>query len=417
MPLVPDSPIRDDQSVHATTTLPVDRAVATRWLNVVSHLDRKYGGLSAIVPQLCSSVDAVGTSSIELAAFCLPSEQFRLTDFPDVSTTYWPVSRTRWLIDKELHNSFYAAVDQVDGVHIHGLWEQSTYIAARAARTLGKPYLISAHGMLDRWALANKKWKKRVYATFSEHANVRRASCLHALTLTEAEDYRRFGATCPIAIIPNAVQIPSYVTSDAFLTAFPKLRGKRIVLFLGRIHFKKGLDILVRSWAKLAKQFPETSLVIAGPDSQGLRRSVEDLVNTQGIADQVLFTGMLDQKAKWSALAAADCFVLPSHSEGFSASVLEAMGMGLPVIVSRQCNIPDVLEFQAGWVIEPEVDDLTSALRWFLNTSSTSNNEMGERGRQLVRTRYNWRSVAGKMSVVYQWLAGGPRPQSVEMVN
>ena len=378
-----------------TLTRVTDAPSASRhWLNVVSHLDPKYGGLSAIVPQLCAAIDADVSTSVELAAFCRPQEDYQPQSYSASSTTYWPAGRLKWLGNKTLDLQFREMVNHTDGVHIHGIWEHSTNLAAQVARSLGKPYIISAHGMLESWALANKRWKKRIYAAVLERTNVRGAACLHALTRAEAQDYRQFGAKGPIAIIPNAVSVSKSMNSDLFLASFPVLRGRRIILFLGRIHFKKGLDILVKSWAAIANKWPDACLVLAGPDSENTQGAVEQLISNYGIANQVIFTGMLDQSLKWSALAAAECFVLPSYSEGLSTSVLEAMGVGLPVIVTRQCNIPDVLEYDTGWQIESNVEELTSALTQFLENSPATNQNIGERGRRLVEQRYNWPSVA-----------------------
>ena len=173
---------------------------SSRWLHVLSHLDPRYGGLSTVVPQLASSMNEQGCAKTELAAFCLPGEAYRAGHVP---TQFWPSSRMAWMKDRSLREKFELTLQSMDGLHIHGLWEQSTVTAARAARRLGKPYVLSAHGMLEPWALQNKRWKKRIYGLFVESENVRRAACLHALTEAEAADYRRFGSKAPIAVIPN----------------------------------------------------------------------------------------------------------------------------------------------------------------------------------------------------------------------
>jgi len=383
-----------------------------RWVNVVSHLDARYGGLSAVVPRLVSSIVATTPFTVDLAAFCVPGEIFSETDYPGISISRWPASRLAWLKRRELTLDFSHQLKDLDGVHIHGLWEQSTTAAVHAARALRKPYILSAHGMLDPWALRNKRLKKVIYAALAEHANVRGAACLHALTHAEVQDYRRFGSTGPIAVIPNGVAIPEQTDPHLFLENFPSLGGTRIVLFLGRIHFKKGLDILVESWAAIAKRWPDARLVLAGPDFEGTRAKIEALVSGHKLNDSVLFTGMLRDEMKWSALAAAESFILPSYSEGLSVSTLEAMGMGRPVIITEQCNLPDVTRFQAGWIIQSNSAAITESLNELLQNSSAINREVGERGRNLVRQRYNWPSVARQMSEVYRWVQSGAAPHS-----
>ena len=320
------------------------------------------------------------------------------------------------LHSNRLRKTFVAYLRGACGLHIHGLWEQSTSAAVSAAREMGVPYVLSAHGMLEPWALASKGLKKLLYAILVERGNVGGAACLHALTRAEADQYVAFGAQCPIVIIPNGVDVPSHVDPALFLGSFPTVAGKRIVLFLGRLHPKKGLDVLLESWALLAPLFPEAQLVIAGPDCEGMQDRLTTFVSQHDLQGSVLFTGMLDGTMKWSALAAAEAFVLPSHSEGLSVSVLEAMGVGLPVIVTTACNLPEVAEYRAGWQIEPTLDRLTSAVSDLLNNSAVQNAEIGTRGAALVQAHFTWATVARQMADVYRWVAGGPRPNNVTLI-
>ena len=385
-------------------------AVRPAWLQVVSHLDPSFGGLSAAVPELASAVAAQGAFRSPIAAFHAPGEPCAAAG---QQVSAWPSSRSVWMRDRSLRQRFAAEVGASSGVHIHGLWEGSTAVAAAAARRAGRPYLLSAHGMLEPWALRNKRLKKQVYAAFAEHRNVRKADCLHALTAAEVEDYRRFGARGPIAVLPNGVSVPPSPGAEPFLVQFPTLRGKRIVLFLGRIHLKKGLDLLIESWSTLARRFPEAHLVLAGPDSEGTRQELERRIALAGIGHAVSFTGMLYGTQKWSALAAAEAFVLPSYSEGLPVSVLEAMGMGLPVIVSTHCHLPEIAEIGAGWEIPSEVEALASVLQELLENSPESNRRRGELGPALVAERFSWESIGRRMNELYLWLQGGPKPSEI----
>jgi glycosyltransferase involved in cell wall biosynthesis len=387
------------------------------WVNVLSHLDPKYGGISTVVPQLGFAMAADGSTRIKLAAFCLPDENYELQGQGRLETTYWPVSRVAWMKQSDLRRRFDNTLRGAEGIHIHGLWEQSTNAAARASRRLRKPYVLSAHGMLEPWALANKGWKKQVYAKLIESRNIDGATCLHALTQAEAQNYRDFGSRAPIVIIPNGVEIPTSVSPELFLSSYPFLRGKRIVLFFGRIHFKKGLDLLVNSWADLAAKWPNAHLVIAGPDSENTRPTIERLVQERSLVDRILFTGMVRRQMKWSCLSAAECFVLPSYSEGLSTSVLEAMGVGLPVIITRYCNLPEVTTVNSGWEIEANQENLSEAILRMLENSTEQNQAIGERGKRLVRERYNWQTVARRMDEIYRWAVTGERPATCEVLE
>ena len=393
---------------------------AGRWIEVMSHIDPKYGGLSAAVPALGHHLNRVAGLKVSLAAFCLPRETFTPTGYDDRNVSFWPAERTAWLRDAfgvQTNSRFAEVVRQCDGVHIHGLWERSTAVASSSARKMGVPYVLSAHGMLEPWALRSSRTKKQIYSALIERPNIRGAACLHALTHSEAEQFVRFGARSPIAVIPNGVDIPERKDRSLFLNLYPQLRDKRLVLFLARLHRKKGLDLLVEAWSALERGFPDAHLVLAGPDFEGTQASVERLINARGLKDSVTFTGMLAEPLKWSALAAAESFVLPSYSEGLSVSVLEAMGMGLPVIVTDACNMPEVVEAHAGWEIQATTSALTDALRDLLAHSPEQNREIGTRGAQLVRDRYNWPDVAKKMAELYAWVRGGATPTSFALVQ
>lgn len=387
-----------------------------RWLEVVSHLDPKYGGLSAAVPALGERLHREGGFDVRLAAFCAPGEEFRPDGFENAELSYWPLGRKIWIKDRALRQQFEDAMRGADGVHIHGLWEQSTAIAARTARKLDVPYVISAHGMLEPWALANKRLKKMIYAALVERKNVERAACLHALTRAEAQHYIRFGATAPIVVIPNGVDIPKVKDATLFTRKFSQVEGKRIVLFMARLHVKKGVEMLLDAWSAVAKEDPDALLVVAGPDSDGMRERLESFCAERSMSDRVLFTGMLSGAMKWSALAAAECFVLPSFSEGLSVAVLEAMGMGVPVLVTEPCNMPEVEEYRTGWQIKPNVHALTKALNHVLANPPSNNALTGRLGARLVSTRYAWSTVATQMQDVYRWVQGGPMPPSVDVI-
>ena len=380
------------------------------WLNVVSHLLPKYGGISSAVPELASAVASAGAHPVSVTGFCHPGE-FKIPHSNlAVQFSEAPFSRLAWYRHSAARRAFRGRVTASAGLHIHGVWDQSTAAAADTALKLGRPYIISAHGMLERWALKNKRLKKKIYLELVERSNLENAACLHALTEAEVHDYRRLGLRNPIAVIPNGVHVPQDASPEPFLSKFPQLAGKPIVLFLGRIHFKKGLDILCQAWARLGTRWPDAQLVFAGPDFEGTRPKIEELVARLGITSRVTFTGMMSGEMKWSAFAAANCFVLPSYSEGLSVSVLEAMGMGLPVIVTEQCNLPEVSQFGCGWVIQPKTDEVEQALWSVANAGPSMLAEMGTHGRQLVASCYSWRAIGEQMSSLYSWVETGCKP-------
>jgi glycosyltransferase involved in cell wall biosynthesis len=384
------------------------------WLQVMSHLSPRYGGIASSVPRLARATEDAGLRSCPIVGFCDAEELAHISQEQRVGAAVFPTSRLRWMVDSQLQRSFKNTIRASSGVHIHGIWETHSMVAAALARDCKRPYVISAHGMLEPWALRHKRLKKAAYAALVEIRNMKHAACLRALSVDEGNDYRRLGLTAPIAIIPNGVEPGPAVSCAMFLNAYPKLASKRIVLFLGRLHHKKGLHMLLKAWALVVPKVDDLHLVIAGPDSEDTLASLKELHSSLKIQSSVTFAGMLNGEEKWSALAAASVFVLPSYSEGFSVAVLEALSMAVPVIVSSACHIPEVETAACGWVISPDGQRLERALVEYAALSAASLAQMGKQGEELVRRRFTSSVVGKQMSEVYDWLEGGNRPASVE---
>ncbi len=307
-----------------------------------------------------------------------------------------------------------------DVLHLHGLFTWPSFAARKWGRRTRRPVVISPHGMLEPWALANSAWKKRVFRWAVEDENLRRAACLHALCAPEAANMRAIGLRNPVAVVPNGVDLPQERggVAGAFERTYPAAAGRRRVLFLGRIHPKKGLPQLIDAWAAARRSAPGAAakcmLVIAGPDQLGHAREVARLARDRGLEQDVLFTGPLYGSEKEEAFAAASAFVLPSFSEGFSVAVLEAMARRVPVLVTRQCNL-DVEAFGGGVLAEPDTGSIERQLLQLFEMSPAELCEMGERARREVEARYTWPRVARDMLDVYGWLLGhNARPTCVE---
>jgi len=377
-------------------------------LNVLEHAETRFGGIVSSVPALARAIARDGRYRNQNAAFC------DRTEAPVSGFIRLPSSRFEWLARRPARRTFDALVSGADLVHVHGLWSQHALAACLSARRHRKPYVVSAHGMLEPWALRHKSLKKALYGALVERRNLRRAACLRALTRQEVADYRSYGVRLPIAVVPNGIDPVPAAWPDAFLAAWPALRGRRLALFLSRVHYKKGLDVLCRAWAAAPRRHGD-HLVIAGPDSEGTRARLDPLIAQLGIAQEITFTGLLRGELKWSALAAAHVFVLPSYSEGFSVAVLEALGAAVPVIVSEGCNLPEIADRGCGWVVAPETPAVAAALAEALRATASERARRGANGRRLVEQRFAWPIVASQMASVYDWVLGGARPSNVEI--
>jgi glycosyltransferase involved in cell wall biosynthesis len=388
---------------------------AATWPQVVSHLDPRYGGIAMSVPQLARATEAHSSHECPVLSFCDKEELAQIPAGQRIEVGTFPSDRIRWMVDTSLARRLKEMVRASGGVHIHGIWETHCMVTAGVARACKRPYMISAHGMLDHWALNRHRLKKALYAALVETRGLQRAACLRALTVNEVDDYRRLGLINPIAIVPSGIDAQPEINADLFQRAYERLAGKRIVLFLGRLHYKKGLRLLLQAWARVARRDDGIHLMIAGPDSEGTEASLERMTDELELRSSVTFAGMLNGAHKWSALARASLFVLPSYSEGFSIAVLEALAMGVTVVVTRQCHIPEVAVYGCGWVIEPEQGQLERTFEDFLRLSPDETAQMAERGRELVQRRFQWSVIGKQMAEVYDWLEGGAKPSGVEI--
>jgi glycosyltransferase involved in cell wall biosynthesis len=305
-----------------------------------------------------------------------------------------------------------AQVDSFDVVHSHSLWMLPNHYASAAAHRRSKPVVFTAHGVLEPWALARSWWKKRPVAWWWQNRDLKRAACIHVNSAAEVAGIRAYGLTNPIAIVPNGVDLAAFdpmPNKSEFFGRWPQLAGKKIMLFLSRLHPKKGLDHLVRAWKNVAADHPDWHLLIAGRDN-GAEAKTRAAITSLELEQSVTLTGVLEGREKLAALAAADAFVLPSFSEGFSMAILEAMGAGLPVLLTPGCNFTEAVKAHAAVEIAPNATDTERGLRELMSMRDDDRRSMGQRGRQLVEQRYTWESVAKQMMELYRWVCGGGSP-------
>lgn len=303
-----------------------------------------------------------------------------------------------------------------EALHVHGLWQGHTRRGARIARRADVPYVIAAHGMAEPWALRHKRLKKQIYTALVEGKNLRRAACLHALSRPEIGHLRALAPRTPICFIPNGVDLAPFedLPPRTELEAeFPELAGKFVLLFYGRVHVKKGLDLLAHALSQVAADHPALHIVLAGNDD-GARTPFLERVEASGLSARVTCLGHVSGARARRVWAAADAFVLPSYSEGFSMAILEALACRLPVLITTACHFPELGDAEGGIIVEPTRDAITDGLRGLLERSPAERAELGRNGRGLVEQKYTWDQQARRLAEVYRWVArGGPAPDAV----
>jgi poly(glycerol-phosphate) alpha-glucosyltransferase len=271
--------------------------------------------------------------------------------------------------------------------------------------------------MVEPWALRNNTWKKKLAFWAFETNNLRASSCLHALSDQEADTYRRLGLKNPIAIVPNGVNIPN-ISISIEAPKWVRHDQRNVLLFLGRIHPKKGLLQLINSWMILKRTnrllAARWILVIAGWDDGGHQATLMRIVRENHLEHDVLFPGPLFGRDKERALRYARAFILPSFSEGLPVGVLEAWSFELPVLMTQFCNLPQGFDSGAAFKIETDSVSLSNSLSCVL-TDEDALRVAGQRGKKLVERFFSWRVVAGQFVALYRWLVqGGSKPGFVE---
>lgn len=294
-------------------------------------------------------------------------------------------------------------------IHNHGLWMFPNWYARQAAIHAAIPLVIKPCGMLESWSLGRSRSKKFLAWHLFEHTNLQSANLFHATSEAEAVSIRALGLRQPIAIVPNGIDIPdlsSLPNRSLLEKRFPELRGRRWLLFLSRIHPKKGIAELLQAWQAIHNQFAGWQLILAGPDLDGYEVALRQMVSDRGLGECVTFTGMLTGEDKFCAVGNADLFVLPTHSENFGIAIAEALAHGCPVITTKAAPWQDLQNHHCGWWIDNDVNALSAALADAVQLSEQERQAMGNRGRQLMESKYSWDHVAEQMIEAYLWRKG-----------
>lgn len=277
-------------------------------------------------------------------------------------------------------------------IHGHGIYTALNWVFGASARKRDIPLVYHPQGMLEPWILARSRRKKTMAHWLFENANFRHVALWRALTATEAGQIRAFGIKAPIVIAPNGIDVSPFPIPPP-----PHKNDRRILLFLGRLHPKKGVDILLRAWAAMGAVRGNWELVIAGPDEIGHRALLEEIVAKEHLSDSVRFTGPVTGIEKLALIQSCDLFILPSHSEGFPVAALEAMAACKPVILTPGCNFPDASASGAGWIVEPSVGGIRELLATILTIDRGELRQRGLAGRALVERDYTWSAIARKL--------------------
>jgi len=395
-----------------------------RILHVIASIAPRYGGPSTYCPALCRELARRGHEVSIYTTNVDGRGRLRVPlDKPvtqqGIEIRYFP----GWTFPPEykpslaLWHGLREKIPTVDVVHIYSMYIFSATAAAYLCRRFEVPYVLHPHGTLDPYLLGHHALRKRLYSELFERRKFQGAA---AILFNSAEEMRLAApwldrvlpsaspAGAPVReVIPVGVEEECFASPDSaaqarFRARFPELTGKRVVVFFGRLSFKKGMDILAQAFIRAAREEKDIHLLLAGPDTEDYGKKIQDWLAEAGMQEKATFTGALTGEDRFSALHEAEVFVLPSYTENFGQAVAEAMACGVPVVISDRVNInPAVEAAEAGLVVPCDAQRTAAALLLLLQNPALSR-QMGARGRQWVRENLAENAVGERMIQLYE---------------
>lgn len=364
---------------------------------LTASLSRNAGGLLGAVSALCKKIQS------DLNVFGLEDEN-TLSDkhyWGDISVKSFKINLFSFFgYSKNLTTAVLDCKSQI--LHLHGIWMYPHWLALKWQKKFKRPVIISPHGMLDPWAVQNSYWKKKFVGVLFANKALRKANCIHALCISEYKAIRSYGLTNPVAIIPNGIDLPKGHDN--------KIHGKskKSLLFVGRIHPKKGLKLLIEAIHILKSNndnfLKQWQLNIVGWDQEGHEDELKSLCTKYNLESEIKFLGPLFGDKKEEVLKNADAFILPSFSEGLPMSVLEAWSYQLPVLMTKECNLPEGFDSNAAIEIGLTPADIAEKLICLNNMNPSDYKEMSKNAFELVKQKFTWEKIAQDMENTYEWL-------------
>lgn len=376
-----------------------------RILHLCTSIDPQTGGPANVLAGL-APVQATRGHDVRIITADHPARVGavidRLRDMGPQATAHGPPRGPMALGPGVLRATKAALLEGTDILHIHGLWQATPHTGARLARRHGKSYVIQPHGMLDPWSLQQGRVKKRVFLALIGRRDLNCAAALQYTTQTERE------LVAPMKLRPRPFVIPNGVDWSEFdplpepgrFRAAHDIGDRPLIVFLSRLHYKKGLDLLLPAFAQ-ANLGPATTMALIGPGEPNYVKSLKRTAQCLGIADRITFPGMLSGQSRIEALVDADLVVLPSYQENFGIVVIEALAAATPVLISDQVNICREVEGAGVGTVSPcETQALSDRLGELLR-HRPSLRARGAAGREWVRRTFRWDAIAAQVDDMY----------------
>ncbi|TDN70849.1 glycosyltransferase [Paraburkholderia sp. BL10I2N1] len=383
-------------------------------LRIIPSLNPRGGGPMEGARRIDAELTMRG-HSVEVVCLDNPSDVSTL-DYPGVVHAFGSSGGT-YAYSRDLFSWLKAHAKSFDVAIVNGVWQYHSLAAWRALKASDTPYFVFTHGMLDPWFKRTypiKHVKKALYWLLAEHRVLRDARGV-IFTCEEEKLLARnsfFPYKCEEIVTAYGTAAPPEVSQaavDAFIEKYPELKGTRVLLFMGRLHEKKGCDLALRAMAEIAKGNSSLRLIMAGPGTPEKVDRLRSLAESLGIGEKVIWPGMLSGNMKWAAFAVAEAFTLPSHQENFGIAVTEALACGKPVLISNKVNIwREIVEDNVGWVGNDDFEGTLRSVRNWLAASDDALRSMSVRAKNSFAARYRMPIVVDRLLEVLESGVGAP---------
>ena len=370
-------------------------------LSFVSSLDLSSGGPSRSVPMLVKGLAELG---VDITLMTIRSENMNIHSLEGTTAKLKVLSPS--FSRKEIAK--YLAEERFELIQIQSVWEMHYHKVILEARKQNIPYIVTPRGMLEPWSLSQKKWKKKLAWWLYQRNDVQKSACVFTTAKMEAEHVSDLGITTCKAVIPNGIETDAYPCKSS-------VEGvKKQVLFLSRVHVKKGIELLFEAWKRLHPDYVDWQLLVIGNGEADYIHSLENKVESFGLKDCIKILPPVFGEAKIKVYQESALFCLPSFSENFGMVIAESMSCGTPVITTTNCPWIILNDTKTGWCIDLSVDNIEHALREAMTMSSVDLYAMGQKASKFIYENFDYRSVTLKILRLYEWLLnGGEKPEFI----
>lgn len=370
-------------------------------LTFLTSLDLNSGGPSRSVPMLVKGLAELG---VDITLMTIRSENMNTHALEGTKAKLKVLEPS--FSQKEIGR--FLVEEKFQLIQIQSMWDLPYHKVMVEARKQGIPYIVTPRGMLEPWSLSQKRWKKKLAWWLYQRNDVQKSACVFTTAEMEAEHVRNLGISTHISVIPNGIETDGYPCKTS------RDMVRKQVLFLSRVHVKKGIELLFEAWKRIHQDFPDWQLLVVGNGEEDYINSLQARVESLGLKDCIHILPPVFGDAKTRLYQESALFCLPSYSENFGMVIAEAMSCGTPVVTTTNCPWESLNETKTGWCIDLSVDNLEHALREALSMNGDDLYDMGQKASRFIYDNFDYRSVTRNTLRLYEWLLNsGEKPEFI----